>query len=155
MDIKIRKARPAEASELTAIAFAAKRHWEYPEEWIALWASDLSVDKEYVANNSVFVATDNSPILGWCAVSTKSDACWVDHCWVLPEATGNGIGKMLVREAFNLAAKLGCGSLKVVADPNAEGFYLRLGFVLIGEQPSLPKGRRLPVLEAPVRGEVS
>lgn len=29
----IRRAVPTDASALTAVAHAAKRHWRYPEEW--------------------------------------------------------------------------------------------------------------------------
>jgi hypothetical protein len=42
--IEIRRAEGPEASELTAVAFAAKRHWGYPEAWIDLWADELTVD---------------------------------------------------------------------------------------------------------------
>jgi hypothetical protein len=38
-------------------------------------------------------------------------------------------------------------TLKVIADPNAEAFYCKLGFRRIGDHPSVPAGRQLPVLE--------
>lgn len=150
MDIAIRRAVAAEASELTAIAFAAKRHWGYPEAWIDLWADELSVDGRYIEENWAFVATDGARVLGWCAIAKEREECWVEHCWVLPEATGRGAGRTLIDQAFRLAAELSTLTLKVVADPNAESFYRRLGFRRIGDRPSVPIGRRLPVLEANV-----
>lgn len=150
VNIEIRSALATEASELTTIAFAAKRHWGYPESWIELWADELTVDGAYIEEHDVLSATDGTRTLGWCAVSGEPDGCWLDYCWVLPDAAGKGIGRALVHRACRLAADQGSSTLKVVADPNAEGFYRKLGFRRIGDRPSLPEGRRLPVLEARV-----
>src|SRR5690606_19491917 len=148
--IKIRSAATGDASELTIIAFAAKWYWGYPEEWIALWADQLTVDGTYIEANRVFLADDGACILGWCAVAERREEYWIDYCWVLPEATRSGIGRALVQHAFRLVAELRASTVKVVADPNAEGFYCKLGFRLIGNHPSVPSGRSLPVLEAEV-----
>jgi hypothetical protein len=40
MNIIFRSGLGSDAPELTKIAFAAKRHWDYPEEWIDLWADE-------------------------------------------------------------------------------------------------------------------
>jgi GNAT superfamily N-acetyltransferase len=150
VNISIRKADPANAGELTDIAFAAKRDWDYPESWIQLWADELEVDADYVASNRVFTASDGKQILGWCAVTEENGELWLDYCWVLPAAAGRGIGRALVTRAYDVAAELQSPALKVIADPNAEGFYRKLGFRLVGQYPSVPSGRKLPVLEAPV-----
>lgn len=150
MHIEIRNAESVEASELTAIAFAAKRHWGYPDAWIDLWADELSIDANYIERNRVLLATDGNRTLGWCALKEEKGEYWVDYCWVLPEAKGHGIGRALIHQAFRLAAELRAPTLKVVSDPNAEGFYCKLGFRRIGDRPSVPNGRQLPVLEARV-----
>jgi hypothetical protein len=36
--------------------------------------------------------------------------------------------------------------LKIVSDPNAEGFYLRMGAQRVGWVAAQPRGRRLPLL---------
>lgn len=48
--IAIWRALPAEASILTDIAFAAKRHWGYPEAWIAQWRSALTITPQQIAS---------------------------------------------------------------------------------------------------------
>jgi GNAT superfamily N-acetyltransferase len=148
--VRIRAASRADAAQLTDIAFTAKRHWDYPESWIRLWADDLRIDADYVTANRVFAAMDGERIVGWCAVAEQDGEFWLDYCWVLPEAAGKGTGRRLVTKAIDVAAQLQARALKVIADPNAEGFYRRLGFHLIGRHPSVPAGRELPVLEAPV-----
>jgi hypothetical protein len=59
LNIEIRRAATADASELSTIAFAAKRYWGYPEAWIDLWADQLTIDDGYIEANRVFVASSN------------------------------------------------------------------------------------------------
>ena len=151
--VQIRRAEGSDAAELTVIAHAAKRRWEYPEDWMELWRDELTVDEHYVDTNWVFLAEEGTTVSGWCSVAKDQDGCWLDHCWVLPEAAGRGIGQMLVHRALSLASQLQFVSLKVISDPNAEGFYRKLGFRHVGEHPSKPEGRRLPVLEASLHGD--
>lgn len=148
--IEIVRAEARQARELTAIAFAAKRFWRYPEEWIRLWADELTVSAEYIDTNWVFAAVDGGRTVGWFAVAKEGTEYWLDYCWVMPEATGKGLGSRLAGRAFQLVSELGSKTLKVIADPNAEGFYTTLGFKRIGDYPSVPQGRLLPVMEAPV-----
>ena len=150
MSIAFRMASSSDAEELTRIAFAAKRHWGYPEDWIALWADELRIGADYIEANWVILAAAGSRTLGWCAVSAERGECWLDNCWVLPEAAASGIGRALVGRALRHAAGLSSPTLRVISDPNAEGFYLKLGFRRIGDHPSEPVGRRLPVLEVKV-----
>ena len=150
MKPELRKARPLDANELSAVAFAAKRHWGYPEEWIQLWMDELTVSPEYIEKNIVISAVENCRIVGWCALVDDAGSCRLDYCWVLPEAMQLGIGRQLIEQAFTLAAGLGFAAMKVIADPNALGFYQKLGFKHIGTYPSSPKSRILPVLEARV-----
>ncbi len=151
MTIEIRRALSSEASVLTEIAFAAKRRWDYPEEWILLWSEDLTVDNTYIEEHYVYTASEDSRVVGWCALSIGQESLSIEHCWVIPDSAGRGIGRMLVDQAFALAAELNWPALSVISDPNAEGFYRQLGFRRIGERPSVPEGRRLPILEAQVR----
>lgn len=153
--IEIRRAGGIQAAELSAIAFAAKRYWDYPEEWIQLWADELTVSEAYIEANWVYSASDAGRTVGWFAVRQEEKEHWLDYCWVTPEAAGQGVGRQLVQRAFALAAELRSRALKVIADPNAEEFYGKLGFERIGYCPSVPVGRLLPVLKATVddRGE--
>jgi predicted N-acetyltransferase YhbS len=46
---------------------------------------------------------------------------------VLPERMGEGVGRALFEHALRTAASLGAGVVGIEADPNAEGFYRRMG----------------------------
>jgi len=60
-----------------------------------------------------------------------------------------GIGKALFEHATAEARKLGFDSIKIEADPNAEGFYKRMGAIGVGASVSNVEGetRTLPLLE--------
>lgn len=68
--------------------------------------------------------------------------------FIEPLAIGSGAGRALFEHAVASARELGRTSMRIEADPAAEGFYLRMGTVPIGEVPlgSIP-GRSLLVLE--------
>lgn len=133
MEIGIRRASPNEAATLSEIAHAAKRHWGYPEEWIEHWKLDLTITPDFVANNEVLVATINSQIVGCCALVVSDSLAELEHMWINPEYIGSGVGRMLFDQVKARAAQLQLPALELSADPNAEGFYERMGAVRIGE----------------------
>lgn len=133
MSIQIRRAQPDEAEVLTEIAHAAKRHWNYPEHWIEQWQFDLTITPEFIAENEVFVAIIDGDIGGCCALVLTAALAEIEHMWIRPEHMGSGIGRALFEYAKQRAEVRGACVLELSADPNAEGFYARMGAKRIGE----------------------
>jgi N-acetylglutamate synthase-like GNAT family acetyltransferase len=133
MIIQIRRANPDDAETLTAIAHAAKRHWNYPAEWIERWEEDLTITADFIANNEVFVAILNNEIAGCCALVVNESLAEIEHMWIKPEHMGSGVGRALFEHARDRAVSLQMPALELSADPNAEGFYERMGAMRIGE----------------------
>lgn len=131
--MKIRIASPEDASTLTTIALDAKRYWGYPEHWIKHWESDLTISAEFIRDNHVYVAEDAGEIRGFYALCVAGDKAELDHLWVRPEMIGTGIGKELFLDAMERAAKLNVNAVEIDSDPNAAGFYKRMGATQIGE----------------------
>ena len=52
--MEIVRASPDHARIPTRIAFAAKRHWGYPERWIKYWSDGLTIAPEFARNNEVY-----------------------------------------------------------------------------------------------------
>jgi len=145
-DLAIRAAEPADADRLTGIAHAAKRHWGYPEAWIALWRADLTVTAEFIRAHSVYCAIADTEIVAFYALSREQGAFELEHLWVDPPHLRRGIGARLLQHAARTVQSLGGSALNIVADPNAEDFYRRLGARRVGAVPSQPPGRELPLL---------
>jgi GNAT superfamily N-acetyltransferase len=75
----------------------------------------------------------------------------LEHCWVLPERIGHGIGTRLLAHAVATSRAAGAATLRIASDPFAEGFYRRMGGRPAGTVPSTPRGRTLPLLTLDVR----
>jgi GNAT superfamily N-acetyltransferase len=144
-DIEIRRGRSAEADALTGVAHAAKRRWGYPEELIDLWTPDLTVPADFVDTHPVYCAVSGTQILGFYALSRDRDIFELEHMWIDPPYMRAGVGARLFAHAVETVRRAGGSRLRIAADPNAEGFYRRMGAGRIGEVPSTPAGRMLPL----------
>ena len=142
-------AETKDAAELTEIAFAAKRHWGYPESWMARWHSLLTVTSEYLAKHTGFVAREENEILGFAVLRADSREGWIDHLWVKPAAMRRGIGRALFSQCEAHARASGLTSLRIEADPHAEEFYARMGARVSGRVEASMDGtpRFLPLME--------
>jgi len=134
--VEIRRATPDESEALTALAHAAKQHWNYPQEWIDSWKSDLTLTPEFITNNEVFVAIADDVIVGCCALVISERLAELEHMWIDPEQMGKGVGRALFEYTTRRALDLGYSELVLSADPNAEGFYERMGAKRIGKIPA-------------------
>ena len=145
----IRRASADEAAVLTTIAHDAKRYWGYPEHWIKHWEADLTVSADFIRDNQVYVAEEGGEIRGFYALSIAGDKAELEHMWVGPAFIGTGVGKELFLDAMNRAAALEVRDVGISADPNAAGFYKRMGATQIGEvdAPIDGQDRKLPRLK--------
>ena len=145
----IRPASADEASVLTTIALDAKRHWGYPEHWIKHWESDLTISSDFIRDNHVYVAEENGEIQGFYALCVVGHEAELEHMWVTPARIGTGVGKELFLDAMERAAKLNVSAVEISSDPNAAGFYRRMGATEIGATDASFDGvtRKLPRLK--------
>jgi GNAT superfamily N-acetyltransferase len=147
--MNIRPAGVDDADRLTMIAFAAKRHWGYPESWIQRWREALTITSDYIAASSMFVAEADGEPVGFCALQIAVSEALLDHLWITPAFMGKGIGRALFQQAEATARASGARRLKITGDPHTEAFYFRMGATLYGREPASMDGveRFLPLLE--------
>ena len=131
--LEIERAQPGDSDTLTRIAFAAKAHWGYPERWMERWRESLTISPEFIRQNEVHVATVEGEQSGFYALVGEGWRIVLEHLWVLPERMGVGVGRALFEHAVRTAAPLGAEVVGIEADPNAEGFYRRMGARRVGE----------------------
>ena len=146
--IEIVRARSGDAATLTNIAFAAKRYWGYPERWIESWHDSLTVQPDFITTHETYSAVVENRTVGFYALGCKGDRLDLQHLWVLPDAMGQGVGRSLFAHALERVRVLGFGLLEIESDPNADGFYQRMGARRIGTRVTTWEGqpRELPVL---------
>lgn len=151
-ECSIRPAQSAEAELLTELAHAAKRHWGYPERWIAQWKDALTLTPAMLAEHPVYVAARGTQILGFYALEQNGSTYTLAHLWVHPKCIGQGIGRALFEHAVRTAAEEGAQALLLDSDPHAEDFYRHMGARRVGEVPADMEGtaRILPRMLLPL-----
>lgn len=161
MKITIRPAKDNENGVLTNISFASKKYWNYPVAYFDVWRTELTITSDYINTNIVFVAEIDENVVGYFSiVEVKEDfftgqvmvrkGFWLEHIFILPEFIGQGIGTDLIATAMNICAKRNIDHLYIFSDPNAKGFYDKLGAKYINESPSSIEGRTVSLFELEV-----
>jgi ribosomal protein S18 acetylase RimI-like enzyme len=149
MSTNIRSARLGEQNLLTSIALSAKRHWNYPERWIEIWKPLLAITPEYLAEADVWISVKENEIAGFCALIYTGGRAALEHFWISPSFMGQGIGRGLFKHALERSRARGCTVLRIESDPNAQGFYERMGGRQVGERVGEvdAQPRVLPIME--------
>ena len=151
-----RKASALEAEYLTKLTLESKNYWNYPQEWIKMWTDELTITAEYIEKNTVIVAEEDSNIVGYFSIVEESishvvelsgntivGGFFLDNIFIHPLHIQKGIGHRLIETAFQWCMENGVEKLYTVSDPNARGFYEKMGGVCLGELPSSIEGRCL------------
>ena len=152
MNIEILYAKENESDILTSIAFAAKRYWNYPEEYFDVWKEELTITPAYINRNQVYVAKIDEKAIGFVSlVEVKDDfrvgellitkGYWLDHIFMHPDFIGKSVGSDLISFVMEWCGKENISYLHILSDPNAKGFYDKVGAEYIKEVPSNISGR--------------
>jgi ribosomal protein S18 acetylase RimI-like enzyme len=143
--MNFRQATKNDLPILNQISIQSKRHWGYPEEWIAKWEHDMMVAEKDLVAQTIIVAMAGGVVAGFCAVVEQKENYEVTHLWILPEYMGQGLGKQLLEVSLESIIKAS-KPIIVESDPNAEAFYEKQGFITYDKIESYPPGRFLPVM---------
>jgi glutathione S-transferase fosA5 len=144
----LRRAEAHEADLLTALAFRSKAFWPHPLDYLLKCAEALRFSSEDLSGWPVYAAEASKEIVGFFALKEISGEPRLDHLWIDPRFIGKGIGRALFLKAVEEAQKLNWQKFRIVADPYALDFYLKLGAKQIGKSQSIIKPDLfLPYLE--------
>jgi GNAT superfamily N-acetyltransferase len=97
-------------------------------EQLAAHPDLLEVPAEQIDRGMVRVAEQAGEAIGFAALSEADGACELDGLFVAPDRMRAGVGRLLVEDATQIARDRGAARIEVVANPDATGFYQRLGF---------------------------
>ena len=143
----IRRARPEEGERLRDVAVAAKAHWDYDAEFVRQWGARMDFSPAAVSGNEIYVADVHGDVVAWAALVAKRDVWWLDDLWVVPEWIGQGVGTLLFGHIVELArARGGPTRMEWQAEPNAVGFYEKVGGRYLRDGEPTSWGRVLPVM---------
>lgn len=147
---QIRRARFDDAPRLTELTVRSKAYWRYDAAFLADARQELEFHPtKFLPDFHVYILEEDGQMVGFCSlIPLGPDTMELHDLFVEPSHIGKGYGKLLWGHAVNVARELGCRTLVLTADPNAEPFYVRQGAVRTGEKASPVRSeRRLPVME--------
>lgn len=129
MEIDIRLAQDADASEISQIILAAlyaSNSRDYSPAVIARVSLSFSPQAllALIDTRQVFVALVEQKIIGTASL----DGHVVRSVFVSPQQQGQGVGRLLMAAVERCAVEAGVEVLSVPSSLTAEGFYARLGF---------------------------
>jgi GNAT superfamily N-acetyltransferase len=144
--MQIRAARRDEGELLRQIAIASKSHWGYDPAWVRSWAENGDFSAKALQQRETFVAEEEGKVLGWAALIPRGEVCWLEDLWVEPARIRTGVGSRLWSYAAERARAMGAQRLEWEAEPNAVGFYERMGGRYLRDSEETELGRVLPVM---------
>lgn len=146
--MKIKRASKIDAIPITELTMRSKNYWNYGLEQMEEWRDDLTVSAECIDTNHVFKALDNECLIGFYAYQAiDSKTVKLNYLFVEPKLIGKGYGKGLMNNFLTRIQNEMYQKVTLDADPNAEQFYKRFGFEIIGKLKSSIKNRFLPIME--------
>src|ERR1700751_3158670 len=108
---------------------------DYSESQQQAWASVADDEEQFgkrLAAQLTLIATlRNSPV----GFASLKGADQIDMLYVHPSAAGHGVASMLCEALEKLAGGRGAKNLTVDASDNAEGFFLKRGYVGLQRNP--------------------
>jgi GNAT superfamily N-acetyltransferase len=155
-NIQIIAATGTDSNLLTEISFAAKRHWNYPENYYEIWKDELTITTDYIQQHIVYKALLNNLVVGFYSI-VKNDVdfysgetfvkkgFYLEHIFIRPQYHKKGIGNQLMDHAKLISKNRGIVSLLIFVDPFAKGFYDKIGAEYLYESKSSIPGRLIPV----------
>ena len=153
-DSKRRVFKQLQFSELeraNRLIFASKSYWNYSGEYLEaafqlLRIKDIDLEKQFF-----WCLWEGSVLVGLFSFDETQEAILLDHFWIYPHRIGTGCGRHLWNFAIQIAKQQKYRSFQIYSDPQAEGFYLKMGAKRIGEKPSrILSGPIFPILEFPI-----
>jgi GNAT superfamily N-acetyltransferase len=150
--VSIRPARPEDEDRLREIAGASKSYWGYEPERVNQWAAGIDLFLEGPRSRELYVAEAAGRAIAWAALIPKGDVVWLEDMWVEPDWIGKGVGSLLFGHCRECATALGGTSMEWEAEPNAVGFYERVGGRYLRDSEPTEWGRVVPVMGVDLGG---
>lgn len=145
---QILKANPSDNEVLTEITMKSKAYWGYSTEQMKAWADLLTISNKYIQDNQVYKLIIDNIVVGYYSfVYLKKNELKLDNLFIHPNYIGCGYGKALFKDFLDKIKDQQVDRVILESDPNAESFYIKLGFVQIGKIETTIKNRYLPLME--------
>ncbi len=129
----VRRANPGDTRVLRELMTASNGYERAAARaMIVAYAGGWSVPD---AEHEVWVAEEGAAVLGFYALIPHGDDQELDLFFTDNAAQGAGLGRRLFGHMVDRARALGAGRVVISSNPEAAGFYRRMGAVDVGVSP--------------------
>lgn len=150
--VSLRPALEEEAASLTDLCLRSKAFWGYDDAFMKACSDELTITAEDFLRSAICVAVDGETIVGMAQFGIAGENASLHKLFVEPSCIGTGAGREMFAWSLARATQHGARHLWIEADPNAAGFYRKMGAVEDGFtlSESIP-GRVLPRMRLDLR----
>ncbi|WP_162263960.1 MULTISPECIES: GNAT family N-acetyltransferase [Legionella] len=124
----------------------SKAVWNYSESFLNVFMEKYGVKPSFLEREEIVLFEKDQSLVGLYAFKiNEQSAAELDLFFINSNHIRQGLGKQIWQHAINFASTKGWLKFELVSDPNAEGFYLKMGAKSLRKFESFP-GRFVPVL---------
>lgn len=146
--VEILPAESADHKLLTQITFEGKGFWGYSQTQLLSWERDLTITSEYIEENEIYKLLLNGEIIGYYSYLMVAEMeIKLDYLFLSPKYIGKGYGKLLMLDFLLKVQAEAAKRIILEAEPQAENFYKKFGFITYGKRESSIKDRFLPQMK--------
>jgi GNAT superfamily N-acetyltransferase len=129
----VRPAVVSEQKQLVSLQWRASLNNPGDRDALRAHPDAIELPLEQIKDGGVFVAEVAGSVMGFAAILPRDHGDFeLDALFVEPTSWRQGIGRALVEHCAAAARVAGAGSLHVIGNPHAEGFYSACGFIVLG-----------------------
>ena len=131
---RIRRASEGEDIALNALVMrSVQLHWNYSAEFMEWNPEDIAITPHHLDEMITYVLEIEERVVGLYVLRGEAPEMELSRMMIEPEMIGQGYGRHLWNHAVETARGLGVREITIDSDPNAEGFYQRMGAETVGE----------------------
>lgn len=124
---------------------------DYTEEQIQAWGHREYLEErrtDTIKSGSCWVVEDAGMIYGFGEMGIKDNEPYVFGLYFMPEATGKGLAKEIVRLMELKAKEWGKDKITLQSTITSLNFYKKMGFMMVNENGcAVVRGVRIPCLD--------
>lgn len=145
-ELSYQQATFRDCKQLTETAHLSKQDWGYSDDDMKLWEDDLRIDEDYIRKNTVIKVYAEEQFIGFFAViAVDHEILEIDHLWLLPGVKRKGFGSLIFKTILQYGKTNAFKKAILIAEPNAKGFYEKMGGTVQGTFQSKIKDRYLEI----------
>ena len=127
MTIRFRSPLMQDLPALSDLCLRSKAHWGYDKAFMEACREELTLTVDTLESDHLRMAEDLRGPVGLAQIHIDGQTADLEKLFIDPRSFGERLGWRLFAWGVAVARQEGAKVLQTASDPNAEGFYKRMG----------------------------